>query len=56
MNGICGDNRFELINKVKKRLLEVTNIEQSPKELEVLDTILFRLWQCGYFDNVKVEE
>lgn len=49
MNGICGDNRFEIINKVKNTLLEETNIDKSPKELEVLDTVLFRLWQCGYF-------
>lgn len=49
MSEICGDNRFEIIDKVKKRLLEATNIEQSPKELEVLDNLLFRLWQCGYF-------
>lgn len=56
MNGVCGDNRFEIINKVKKRLLEATNIEQSPKELEVLDNLLFRLWQCGYFDYIETFE
>jgi hypothetical protein len=56
MSGICGDNRFEIIDKVKKRLLEATNIEQSPKELEVLDNLLFRLWQCGYFDYIEIFE
>lgn len=56
MSEFCGDNRFEIINKVKKRLLENTNIEQSPKELEVLDNLLFRLWQCGYFDYIEIFE
>lgn len=56
MSEICGDNRFEIIDKVKKRLLEATNIEQSPKELEVLDNLLFRLLQCGYFDYIEIFE
>lgn len=53
---ICTDKRFEIIDKVKNTLLERTNIDKSPKELEVLDSILFRLWQCRFFDNVEVEE
>lgn len=36
----CGDNRFEIIEEAKHRLLESTNIESSPKEMEVLDDIL----------------
>ena len=54
MGEICSDNRFEIIEKVKNHLLEATNIQ--PKEIEVLDSILFRLWQLGYFASVKVEE
>lgn len=53
---VCTDNRFKIIDKVKNTLLERTNIDKSPKELEVLDAILFRLWQCRFFDNVEVEE
>jgi hypothetical protein len=53
---VCSDNRFKIIDKVKNTLLERTNIDKSPKELEVLDVILFRLWQCRFFDNVEVEE
>lgn len=51
---VCSDKRFEIIEKVKNHLLEATNIQ--PKEIEVLDSILFRLWQLRYFDNVEVEE
>lgn len=54
MNGVCTDNRFKIIEKVKNHLLEATNITQ--KELEVVDSILFRLWQLRYFENVEVEE
>lgn len=54
MNEICTDNRFKIIEKVKDHLIEATNITQ--KELEVVDSILFRLWLLRYFDNVEVEE
>ena len=50
MGEICGDNRFEVIEEAKKRLLQSTNIESSPKEMEVLDDILFRCWQMGWLD------
>jgi hypothetical protein len=53
---VCTDKRFEIIDKVKNTLLERTNIDKAPKELEVLDSILFRLWQLRYFENVEVEE
>lgn len=39
----CDDDRFELIDKAKRELLECTNIEKSgPEEVAVLDSILFR--------------
>ena len=48
MAEICGDNRFEIIAKAKESLIESTNIETSPKEMEVLDNFLFRCWQMGW--------
>lgn len=50
-NGICGDNRFEIIAEVKKRLIEGTNIESHPEELAQVDNILFRLWQLDYLNE-----
>ena len=32
MNEICGDDRFVLIERAKKHLLESTNIETSPDD------------------------
>lgn len=43
----CDDDRFELINKAKAKLLEATNIEMCPDEMAVIDSILFRCWQMG---------
>ena len=58
MNSICGDNRFEIIAKAKKDLLESTNIECSEDEMKVLDNFLFRCWQMGWLDRYeeKIEE
>ena len=47
---IC-DDRFEIISKAKKHIIEATNIEMSPKEMEVLDNFLFRCWQMGWLKN-----
>jgi len=44
----CTDNRFELIEKYKNELIENTNINTSEKEMEVLESILFRFWQMGW--------
>lgn len=51
MGEICGDNRFEIIAKAKEALIESTNIETSPKEMEVLDAFLFRCWQMGWLNK-----
>ena len=48
MGDICGDNRFEIIAKAKKNLLESTNIHTSEDEMKVLDSFLFRCWQMGW--------
>lgn len=51
MNESCNDNRFEIIEKAKKHILEATNISMSPDEMKVLDNILFRCWQMGWLDK-----
>jgi len=48
---VCNDNRFELIEKAKQRLIKATNIETSPEEMRVLDSMLFRFWQMGWLEN-----
>lgn len=45
---MCGDNRFEVIQRAKEHLLEATNIESSPDEMKVLDSFLFRAWQLEW--------
>ena len=55
MATICGDNRFEIVGKAKEALLESTNIEESPKEMAVLDDFLFRCWQMGWLDKYETE-
>ena len=49
----CGDNRFEIIQKAKDDLLQATNIEGSPAEMDVLDSILFRAWQMGWLKQYE---
>ncbi len=56
MAGVCGDNRFEIIAKVKERLLKATNIKMHPEELAQVDNILFRLWQLNYFNQCNGRE
>lgn len=51
MSDICGDNRFEIIERAKADLLDSTNIHTSPKEMEVLDNFLFRCWQMRWLDR-----
>lgn len=51
MNEMCGDNRFEIIARAKEHLMNRTNIDMSPKEMEVLDDFLFRCWQMGWLDR-----
>lgn len=50
---LCVDNRFELIEKYKQKLIEATNIETSPEEMAVIDNILFRFWQMGWLDKLN---
>lgn len=48
---VCGDNRFEIIEKAKTALIESTNIETSEDEMKVIDNFLFRCWQMGWLDK-----
>lgn len=50
---ICTDNRFEVIERAKQDLLDSTNINTSPKEMEVLDNFLFRCWQMGWLKQYE---
>ena len=50
MADICGDN-IKIISKAKEALIESTNIEESPKEMAVLNDFLFRCWQMGWLDK-----
>lgn len=45
---VCGDKRFEIIGKARQDLITSTNIETSEKEMEVLDSFLYRAWQMGW--------
>lgn len=53
MNEFCNDNRFEIIAKAKRHLLEATNIDSRPEEMAVIDSILFRCWQMGWLNNYE---
>lgn len=55
-NSICGDNRFEIIEKAKEMLLNATNIEDSKEEMKVLTNILFRMWQVGLINEEKLDK
>ena len=42
-----------VIDRAKQDLLKSTNIDTSPKEMEVLDDFLFRCWQMGWLDQYE---
>ena len=53
---VCGDNRFEIIERAKTALIESTNIETSEDEMKVIDNFLFRCWQMGWLGKYDYEE
>ena len=53
MDVICTDDRFELIQKYKEKLIQVTNIETAKEEMNVIDNILFRFWQMGWLVDLE---
>lgn len=50
---LCNDDRYEVIEKAKKQLLEQSKIKASPNELAVLDAFLFKCWQFGWLDAYR---
>lgn len=56
MNEVCTDDRFEIIDRAKRDLLECTNIDTSPDEMKVINNILFRCWQMGWLDKYKSKD
>lgn len=56
MGEVCTDNRFEIIEKAKKHILEATNIDTNPDEMKVLDNFLFRCWQMGWLDRYNLRK
>ena len=56
MPDLCTDNRFELIDKYRQRLVQATNIAMNLDEMKVLDSILFRFWQMGWLDRLEEEK
>ena len=53
MKEVCADNRFEIIQQAKEDLIKSTNIETSLKEMEVLNSFLFRCWQMGWLKQYE---
>lgn len=54
MNGaICGDNRFEIIEKAKQAILEETNIKDEKAQMAELDSFLYRCWQMGWLKKYE---
>ena len=47
----CGDDRFEVIKRAREHIIDATNIESKPEEMQVLDNLLFRCWQMGWLKN-----
>ncbi|MCQ2598187.1 MAG: hypothetical protein MJ181_10120 [Treponema sp.] len=47
----CCDDRFEIIKRAREHILDATNIESRPEEMQVLDNFLFRCWQMGWLKN-----
>lgn len=56
MSELCTDNRFELIEKYKAKLIEATNIECDTLDMAAIDSILFRFWQMGWLDKLETAE
>lgn len=52
---VCTDERFSMIARVKSELMRSTNIETDKKEMEVIDSILYRFWQKGWLQLIDCE-
>lgn len=47
-------NKAEFLAKCKSYLMQVTSISHFPKEMEVIDKILFKMWQAGLLDKDSI--
>ena len=56
MSDVCTDNRFEIIEKAKKHIIEATNISTNPNEIKVLDNFLFHCWQMGWLNKYDTKD
>ena len=56
MKEVCGDNRFLIIERAKKDIINSTNIESSKDEMKSLDSFLFRCWQMGWLDKYDTKQ
>lgn len=52
---VCTDERFDMIARVKSELIRSTNIKTDKKEMEVIDSILYRFWQKGWLQLIDCE-
>lgn len=50
---VCGDNRYEVVDRARKDILSKTNISSNQDELKVLDSFLFRCWQMGWLQGYE---
>jgi hypothetical protein len=50
---VCGDNRFEIIQKAKDDLLVSTNIASCQVDMKFIDSFLFRAWQMGWLSQYE---
>ena len=50
-----GNNKFRVIARAKKRLLQAMNIAEDKKELEMLDRFLLCCWQMGWLKQCQEE-
>ena len=53
MGEVCGDNRFEIIERAKADLLHKTNVMHSLNEMLCLDSFLYRAWQMGWLKQYE---
>lgn len=57
MAGIIADcDRIFVIGKYRQRLIDSTNINESPEEMKVLNDLMFRLYQMGWLDDLEKME
>lgn len=51
MNNICNDDRFIIIERAKKDLLEKTNVDVN--EYQSLSSFMYKCWQMDWLDKYR---